>query len=123
MISQQHIQKIWSSSARGGFFILPLLLCFSFSPPNTSLLNFLCFFLTRGHTYPPKVRSDATRDFGHGLLNPPGAKWFRICCIGAGYVGGPTMATIALKCPHLQADRGSCWDRKTLYSCHKRCGL
>jgi len=24
-----------------------------------------------------------------------------ICCIGAGYVGGPTMAVIALKCPHL----------------------
>ena len=23
-----------------------------------------------------------------------------ICCIGAGYVGGPTMAVIALKCPH-----------------------
>ncbi len=25
----------------------------------------------------------------------------KICCIGAGYVGGPTMAVIALKCPHL----------------------
>ena len=24
-----------------------------------------------------------------------------ICCIGAGYVGGPTMAVIALKCPDL----------------------
>ena len=24
-----------------------------------------------------------------------------ICCIGAGYVGGPTMAVIAVKCPHL----------------------
>ncbi|MDC0879648.1 nucleotide sugar dehydrogenase [Flavobacteriaceae bacterium] len=24
-----------------------------------------------------------------------------ICCIGAGYVGGPTMAVIALKCPHI----------------------
>ena len=24
-----------------------------------------------------------------------------ICCIGAGYVGGPTMAVIADKCPHL----------------------
>ena len=24
-----------------------------------------------------------------------------ICCIGAGYVGGPTMAVIALKCPNL----------------------
>ncbi len=26
----------------------------------------------------------------------------RILCIGAGYVGGPTMAMIAAKCPHLQ---------------------
>ena len=25
-----------------------------------------------------------------------------ICCIGAGYVGGPTMAVIALKCPSLK---------------------
>ena len=25
----------------------------------------------------------------------------KICCIGAGYVGGPTMAVIALKCPNL----------------------
>ena len=25
-----------------------------------------------------------------------------ICCIGAGYVGGPTMSHIALKCPHLK---------------------
>ena len=24
-----------------------------------------------------------------------------ICCIGAGYVGGPTMAVIAVKCPHI----------------------
>jgi len=26
----------------------------------------------------------------------------KICCIGAGYVGGPTCAVIALKCPHIQ---------------------
>ena len=25
-----------------------------------------------------------------------------ICCIGAGYVGGPTMAIIAQKCPHIK---------------------
>ena len=24
-----------------------------------------------------------------------------ICCIGAGYVGGPTMSVIAQKCPHI----------------------
>ena len=27
-----------------------------------------------------------------------------ICCIGAGYVGGPTMAVIALNCPELRVD-------------------
>ena len=26
----------------------------------------------------------------------------KICCIGAGYVGGPTMAMIALKCSHIE---------------------
>ncbi|OAX43752.1 nucleotide sugar dehydrogenase [Rhizopogon vinicolor AM-OR11-026] len=26
----------------------------------------------------------------------------KICCIGAGYVGGPTCAVIALKCPHIR---------------------
>ena len=26
----------------------------------------------------------------------------RICCIGAGYVGGPTMAVIADRCPKVQ---------------------
>jgi len=25
-----------------------------------------------------------------------------ICCIGAGYVGGPTMSVIAQKCPHIK---------------------
>jgi UDPglucose 6-dehydrogenase len=28
----------------------------------------------------------------------------KICCIGAGYVGGPTMAMIALKCPDIQVN-------------------
>ena len=27
-----------------------------------------------------------------------------ICCIGAGYVGGPTMAVIADKCPKINVD-------------------
>ncbi|NBR46011.1 MAG: hypothetical protein EBT68_02675, partial [Verrucomicrobia bacterium] len=26
----------------------------------------------------------------------------RICCLGAGYVGGPTMAMIAAKCPDIE---------------------
>ena len=28
----------------------------------------------------------------------------KICCIGAGYVGGPTMAVIAEKCPHINVN-------------------
>mmetsp|Transcript_70456 Transcript_70456/g.196076 ORF Transcript_70456/g.196076 Transcript_70456/m.196076 type:complete len:473 (-) Transcript_70456:216-1634(-) len=31
-----------------------------------------------------------------------GVQLNKICCIGAGYVGGPTMATIARKCPQIQ---------------------
>jgi UDPglucose 6-dehydrogenase len=41
----------------------------------------------------------------------------KICCIGAGYVGGPTMAIIAQKCPHikvtvvdLNTDRIAAWN-------------
>ena len=41
----------------------------------------------------------------------------KICCIGAGYVGGPTMAIIAQKCPQIQvtvvdlnADRIAAWN-------------
>ncbi|WP_310559540.1 UDP-glucose 6-dehydrogenase [Flavobacterium sp.] len=41
----------------------------------------------------------------------------KICCIGAGYVGGPTMAIIAQKCPDIQvtvvdmnADRIAAWN-------------
>jgi UDP-glucose 6-dehydrogenase len=26
----------------------------------------------------------------------------KICCVGAGYVGGPTCAVIASKCPHIR---------------------
>lgn len=40
-----------------------------------------------------------------------------ICCIGAGYVGGPTMTMIAAKCPHIQVhvvdinkDRIAAWN-------------
>ncbi|WP_242120116.1 UDP-glucose 6-dehydrogenase [Aestuariivivens sediminicola] len=40
-----------------------------------------------------------------------------ICCIGAGYVGGPTMAVIAQKCPHIKvtvvdvnAERIAAWN-------------
>ena len=44
-----------------------------------------------------------------------------ICCIGAGYVGGPTMAVIAQQCPHLMVfvvdqnpDRIAAWNSENL---------
>ncbi len=44
-----------------------------------------------------------------------------ICCLGAGYVGGPTMAMIAAKCPHIQVtvadmneQRIAAWNSETL---------
>ena len=45
----------------------------------------------------------------------------KICCIGAGYVGGPTMAVIAHQCPHLMVyvvdqnpDRIAAWNAEDL---------
>ena len=45
----------------------------------------------------------------------------KICCIGAGYVGGPTMAVIANKCPHIEVnvvdinkERIDLWNSKDL---------
>ena len=45
----------------------------------------------------------------------------QICCIGAGYVGGPTMAVIALKCPYIKVnvvdinhDRIDAWNNDNL---------
>ena len=44
-----------------------------------------------------------------------------ICCIGAGYVGGPTMSVIADRCPHLNINvvdlnkkRIEAWNSKDL---------
>jgi UDPglucose 6-dehydrogenase len=45
----------------------------------------------------------------------------KIACIGAGYVGGPTMAMIAKKCPHIEVvvldinkNRIDAWNSDTL---------
>ena len=45
----------------------------------------------------------------------------KICCIGAGYVGGPTCAVIAYKCPNVQVtivdlnqQRIDAWNSDTL---------
>ena len=45
----------------------------------------------------------------------------RICCLGAGYVGGPTMAVIADRCPDIQvtvvdlnAQRIAAWNNDDL---------
>lgn len=48
-------------------------------------------------------------------------KAINICCIGAGYVGGPTMAVIAQKCPHIKVtvvdlneERISAWNDENI---------
>lgn len=45
----------------------------------------------------------------------------KICCLGAGYVGGPTCSVIALKCPEIQVtvvdlskDRIAQWNSEKL---------
>lgn len=45
----------------------------------------------------------------------------KICCIGAGYVGGPTCSVLAYKCPHitvtvvdLSQERIDQWNSNTL---------
>lgn len=44
-----------------------------------------------------------------------------ICCIGAGYVGGPTMSVVAYKCPHIKvtlvdvnSEKIKAWNNKDL---------
>lgn len=37
----------------------------------------------------------------------------KVVCIGAGYVGGPTMAMIALKCPDIEVRKFACWSART----------
>jgi len=46
-----------------------------------------------------------------------------ICCIGAGYVGGPTMAIIAQKCPNIKVtvvdlneERITAWNDKDVHN-------
>jgi UDPglucose 6-dehydrogenase len=53
--------------------------------------------------------------------NKLGIRLGKLCCIGAGYVGGPTMATIALKCPDIivtivdtSEDRINAWNSDDL---------
>eukprot|EP00959_Pyramimonas_sp_CCMP1952_P302084 6320958-Pyramimonas_sp.AAC.1 len=36
----------------------------------------------------------------------------KVVCIGAGYVGGPTMAMIALKCPMIEVREGKTFARR-----------
>ena len=52
----------------------------------------------------------------------------RICCIGAGYVGGPTMTMIARKCPDIRVDvvdinaeRIAAWNSDSLPGSKKSC--
>lgn len=44
----------------------------------------------------------------------------KILCMGAGYVGGPTMAVIAKRCPKVSLVWPS-WDGGCMYGCHGEC--
>ena len=44
--------------------------------------------------------SSSTVSPNHAVLEYPMP--VKICCLGAGYVGGPTMSVIALKCPDVK---------------------
>lgn len=39
---------------------------------------------------------------GNGFSDLPRHPVAKICCIGAGYVGGPTMSVMAQMCPNIQ---------------------
>ena len=56
-----------------------------------------CFHLN--HKFSSRALSRA--DFVSSLYHLA-SSFHSVCCIGAGYVGGPTMAMIALKCPHIE---------------------
>ena len=45
----------------------------------------------------------------------------KICCLGAGYVGGPTMAVMALKCPDIKVTVTDLNERRIAACC--RTGL
>ncbi len=47
-----------------------------------------------------RIQENSTFIFKIGKLTTQ-MKITNICCIGAGYVGGPTMAVLAQKCPHI----------------------
>lgn len=48
------------------------------------------------------------------------SEWdLKILCMGAGYVGGPTMAVIAKKCPKVSA---ACYERSLASLCLLRSG-
>lgn len=55
--------------------------------------------LSNGDNIQESVDGLVIRDENHLQISEHTIK--RVCCIGAGYVGGPTMAVIASKCPHI----------------------
>ncbi|URD91989.1 UDP-glucose/GDP-mannose dehydrogenase family, NAD binding domain [Musa troglodytarum] len=60
---------------------------------------------TTGEIYLQKSTSSCSSlavIFDAGLMSGRRSKMVKICCVGAGYVGGPTMAVIALKCPAVE---------------------
>ncbi|CAF2266760.1 unnamed protein product [Rotaria magnacalcarata] len=69
----------------------------------------------------PSITTDSTKDVTTDSISQSTNPALRICCIGAGYVGGPTCAIIASKCPDIRitvvdvsAERIAAWNSDAL---------
>lgn len=67
---------------------------------------------------PPRITPSTS--LSNGIMATP-TKVNTICCIGAGYVGGPTCSVIAQRCPHINViivdvnpHRINAWNSDTL---------
>ena len=54
-----------------------------------------------GSNYLPKQKPRRFTDFRGCFLRPKMSETIKVACIGAGYVGGSTMAMMAWKCPNI----------------------
>lgn len=64
----------------------------------------LVFFFIDRYSSKSELNADGVQ-FSSATLHTSNSRSMvisKICCIGAGYVGGPTCSVIALKCPNIQ---------------------
>ena len=71
--------------------------CLCVSESGLIFVSEFCFHLNHKFSSRALSRTDFVSSLYHLA-----SSFNSVCCIGAGYVGGPTMAMIALKCPHIE---------------------